>query len=219
MKGVRRKSLLAAPSASRSSRVSATPSVRRSVSESRALHELVNHSYPELRRIAAREIRASGLAQTITPSSLVAESVVRLMKQRKPPKNDRHLCGLATILMAQALSDRAKFRRAQKRGKGVRPGVLGGDVVEDMRNPRRDGGSEAGDRSVKELRDSVLEHMARLSTTQPRMMEILALHAVLDVPVPRVAELLGISERTAYRELADGRQRLAKRMGVREKKG
>ncbi len=218
MRAGRRKSLLAASSASRSNRASATPSVRRSVHDSRALHELVNHSYPELRRIAAREIRASGLAKTITPSSLVAESVVRLMKQRKPPTNDRHLCGLATILMAQALSDRAKFRRAQKRGKGVRPGLLGGDVVQDMRNPRRDAESEPGDCSIKELRDSVLEHMARLSTTQPRMMEILALHAILDVPVPRVAELLGISERTAYRELTDGRQRLAKRMGVREKR-
>jgi len=219
MKRVRRKPLLGASSKPQPERLRAAPSVRRTVRSSRALHELVNHSYPELRRIAAREIRASGLTKTITPSSLVAESVVRLMNQRKPPKNDRHLCGLATILMAQALSDRAKFRRAQKRGKGLRPGVLGGDVVDDMRNPRRDAGSEAGDRSVKELRDSVLEHMARLSTTQPRMMEILALHAVLDVPVPRVAELLGISERTAYRELADGRQRLAKRMGVREKKG
>lgn len=46
-------------------------------------------------------------------------------------------------------------------------------------------------------------------------MEVLTLHVVGGIPLPRVAELVGISERTAYRELEAGRAALARTVKAR----
>jgi DNA-directed RNA polymerase specialized sigma24 family protein len=46
------------------------------------------------------------------------------------------------------------------------------------------------------------------------MIEIITLHVVLDLPMDRVAEILGISTRTGYRELERGRAALARRLGL-----
>lgn len=55
--------------------------------------------------------------------------------------------------------------------------------------------------------------MAELSRTHPRMMEIVTLNVVLDMPMAKVAAMLGISVRTAYRELGIGRRKLAESLG------
>lgn len=180
-----------------------------------ALHALVNRNYPRLRDIAVRELRARRMARTCSPTSLVAESVVRLMRQRNVPTRRDHLCGLATILMAQALSDRAKLRRARKRGGRTRTLAIDAELTADHRRGRRL--SVEDHASAPDTTAAVLGQMAELSATHPRMMEILALHTLLDMPIPRVAEVLKISQRTAYRELDEARRRLAARLGIRTK--
>jgi DNA-directed RNA polymerase specialized sigma24 family protein len=178
-----------------------------------AIHTLVERNYATLRRMASREIRSSRQAGTITPTSLVAESVMRLMKQRKLPSTDPHLCGLAAVLMAQALSDRSKLRRARKRGGGIRPESIGSDVHVDRRRGRGVAADADPDLRGRVMRLELLQHMAELSRTHPRMMEIVTLHVVLDMPMPKVAALLGVSVRTAYRELVSGRRKLAEALG------
>ena len=178
-----------------------------------ALHDLVASNYASLREIAAREIRASKMARSITPSSLVAESVVRLMKQRTPPRTGTHLCGLATVLMAHALSDRAKLRRAAKRGAGRRPARLEADVGLDLRTRKR---TARADEAAEEaaMRATLVGHLEALARGRPRMVEIVTLHLVLGLPMERVAALVGTSLRTAFRELREGRGLLARRMGM-----
>jgi DNA-directed RNA polymerase specialized sigma24 family protein len=175
------------------------------------IHALVERNYATLRRIASRKIRSSHMWRTITPTSLVAETVVRLMKQRSMPATDPHLCGLATVLMAQALSDRIKHRRARKRGGGARPSALDADLTVDRR--RSDGRSKHGARLPLESAE-IIAQMTELARTNPRMIEIVTLHVVLDLPMDRVAEILGISTRTGYRELERGRAALARRLGL-----
>lgn len=175
------------------------------------IHALVERNYATLRRIASREIRSLDMARTITPTSLVAESVMRLMKQRSMPTTDPHLCGLATVLMAQALSDRIKHRRARKRGGGTRPRALDADLTVDRR--RADGRSQPEGR-LQVQRAEIVAQMTALAKTHPRMVEIVTLHVVLDLPMDRVAEILGISRRTGYRELERGREALARRLGL-----
>lgn len=191
------------------------PSARkaRAPRKSPRIHALVERNYASLRRIASREIRASRLAGTITPTSLVAESVMRLMKQRKMPATDPHLCGLATVLMAQALSDRSKFRRARKRGGGAKPAALDPDLHVDRRTGSPRAATEDLALRGRALRLELLQHMAELSRTHPRMMEIVTLNVVLDMPMAKVAAMLGISVRTAYRELDIGRRKLAESLG------
>jgi DNA-directed RNA polymerase specialized sigma24 family protein len=178
--------------------------------ESIELHALIERNYASLRRIARRSISIAWAADTISPTSLVAESVIRLMKQRSLPQNTPHLCGLATILMAQAIADRSKMRRAQKRGRGQRPVPLTGDVVHDRRRTR------AGERHGSISTAEILRHLEVLGASIPRTMEVVTLHLVLGIQLERVAEMLAISERTAYRELLLGRERLAQRLLLKD---
>ena len=92
------------------------------------LTRLVERNYAALRAIADREIAARNLARTVTPTSLVAETVVRLMRQRKVPHTVPHLCGLSTILMGQALTDRVRKSKARKRNGGRKPVALPEDL-------------------------------------------------------------------------------------------
>jgi len=173
---------------------------------------LIESNYPELRRIAARQLRSSRLAGTMSPTSLVSESVMRLMRQRTLPREPAHLRGLTTILMAQAMSDRMKLRRAAKRGKHVPHSPLTPDVHGDRRRALPGDSARPPAPALPAVQQSLLAHMSELTRTHPRMMEIVTLHLVLDVPMPRIAELLGISERTGYRELSEGRRKLARRL-------
>lgn len=152
------------------------------------------------------------MARTITPTSLVAEMVMRLMKQRNAPSTDPHLCGLSTVLMTQALSDRIKMRRARKRGGGARPLALDPELSVDRRRGDTARTSPGRIRFSVE-RGELLAHMAELSRTHPRMVEIVTLHVVLDLPMEQVATMLGISVRTGYRELECGRKALARSLG------
>jgi len=186
----------------------------RPASEAIAIHALVERNYASLRKVAQRSIAVAKAADTMTPTSLVAESVIRLMKQRSLPTNSPHLCGLATILMAQAIADRTKLRRAQKRGRGSKPIPIPSNVVDDRRRARERERDRPGTITTAEI----LRHLEVLGATIPRTMEVVTLHLVLGIPLERVAEMLSISERTAYRELSTGRDRLAQRLAQKEER-
>jgi DNA-directed RNA polymerase specialized sigma24 family protein len=175
-----------------------------------ALHALIERDYASLRRIARRRIAAAKSDDSISPTSLVAESVIRLMKQRSLPQNSPHLCGLATILMAQAIAEHSRLRRTQKRGCVQRPVLLKRNVTQDGRRTH-----------MNEQQDSIptaelLRHLEALGESIPRTMEVVTLHLVLGIQLERVAEMLSISNRTACRELLLGRKRLAERLTRKE---
>jgi DNA-directed RNA polymerase specialized sigma24 family protein len=112
--------------------------------------------------------------------------------------------------MAQAVADRSKLRRAQKRGRGVKPLPISNDVVDDRRRGR------AAERGGSISTAEILRHLEVLGASIPRTMEVVTLHLVLGIPLDRVAEMLSISQRTAYRELLNGRDRLAQRLRLKE---
>ena len=58
---------------------------------SSSLASLVERNYAALREIAAREIRSRRVCRSISPTSLVGETMVRLMLQRAIPESDTHL--------------------------------------------------------------------------------------------------------------------------------
>lgn len=169
---------------------------------------LVERNYTELRSIASREIVTRKLSRTITPSSLVAETVMRLMRQRELPRTSPQLCGLATLLMVRALSDRARRARARKRNGAQKPLPLVEDIHGDLRTGA---GTPAAQPPLLHAR--LLAGLERVSKQHPRPMEIITLRLVLGLPMPRVAELTGLSERTAYREMNEGLRILKQEMG------
>ena len=66
-------------------------------------------------------------------------------------------------------------------------------------------------------RTELLNALETLAESMPRQMEILTLHLVADIPLVRVAELVGVSERTAYRDLDEGRLALVKALRTSSK--
>jgi RNA polymerase sigma factor (sigma-70 family) len=174
--------------------------------------KLVEQHYASLRRIAARAIRNRTHPERMSPTSLVAETVLRLMQQREKPKSEDHLRGLATVFMTRVLADASRTRMAQRRGGGKATRSMQDPTVEiDLSLHARQAGERTPIRSLVD-RDELLRAMEEIAHEHPRPMEIVTLHLVADIPLARVATLVGVSERTAYRDLEEGRRALAQRL-------
>jgi len=173
---------------------------------------LVEQHYASLRRLAARAIRNRSHPERISPTSLVAESVIRLLQQRQKPSSEDHLRGLATVFMARVLADAGKARRRKKRGGGRVAKSIDDPAVEiDLSLHSRSRRTQTPIRSLVD-RDALLAAMEELAVEHPRQMEILTLHLIADIPLARVAALVGVSERTAFRDLEEGRRALARKL-------
>jgi len=176
--------------------------------------ELIEEHYATLRRLAARALRARTVPERMSPTSLVAESVMRLIQQREKPKSEEHLRGLATVFMARVLADHAKARLRLKRGGGRKTRSIDDpSIAFDLGSRSR--ANEQGHADAPIDQSVLLDAMAIVAEDHPRAMEVLTLHVVGGIPLPRVAELVGISERTAYRELESGRAALARTVKAR----
>jgi RNA polymerase sigma factor (sigma-70 family) len=185
-----------------------------SAPEEPTLAALLEQHYPTLRRMAAKALRDRASVERMSPTSLVAESVVRILAQRNKPIDGDHLRGLATVFMARVMSDHAKARMRAKRGSGRAARSLD-ELAEAGHEP---GGAD--DRRTQAplraliAREALLEAMQAVAEDLPRAMEVMTLHLVANIPLARVAELVGISERTASRDLDEGRSALAARLGA-----
>jgi RNA polymerase sigma factor (TIGR02999 family) len=83
------------------------------------LTELVTALYDELRRIAARHLRAERPEHTLQTTALVHEAYLRLFTDAQRPFADRvHFLAVASRVMRQVLVDYARARATGKRGGG-----------------------------------------------------------------------------------------------------
>lgn len=173
---------------------------------------LIEQHYATLRRLAARALRNRSHPERLSPTSLIAESVIRLLQQRQKPSSEEHLRGLATVFMARVLADASKNRRRAKRGGGQSPRSIDDPEIElDLSTKTSHPKSPTVIRSLVH-RDALLSAMEALAVEHPRKMEIITLHLVGDIPLARVATLVGVSERTAFRDLEAGRLALAAKL-------
>src|SRR6188472_1991223 len=75
--------------------------------------------YDELRRIAARYVSRERKSQTLQATALVNDAFVRLAAERpREFQNRTHFVAIAALSMRQILVQRARARRALKRGGG-----------------------------------------------------------------------------------------------------
>ena len=73
--------------------------------------------YDELRRVAARYIGRERRGQTLQATALVNEAFVRLVNEKaRSFQNRAHFVAIAALSMRQILVERARRRRAAKRG-------------------------------------------------------------------------------------------------------
>ncbi len=150
--------------------------------DAEAARQLYPRVYTELRSIAARCFRGSGLAPTLQPTALVHEAYLHLVDQTQAGWRSRlHFFAVAAMAMRQILVQHVRRRSAQKRGSDWRRVTLSAAVIEDRK-----------DVVLLDL-DDALTALEKLHERQARVVE---LRFFAELSVEEVAEVLGVSERT-----------------------
>lgn len=90
-----------------------------------AFEQLFPLLYPQLKRIADRQLRGERPGHTLEPTALVHEAFLELSGQRSAQFANRiHFLSVAAFVMRRILAEHARTRNAGKRGGGVAPVVL-----------------------------------------------------------------------------------------------
>jgi RNA polymerase sigma factor (TIGR02999 family) len=161
--------------------------------------ELLPALYAELRRLAATLAARRGPGQTLTPTALVHEAYVRLVRgQAAGWQGRRHFFGAAARAMREVLIEQARRKARLKRGGGQRV-----ELTEDMA-------------WVRPPADDVLaldEAIQQLQAEDPRLAEIVMLRYYSGLTVAETAAVVGVSVSTLTRDWRYARARLAGFLG------
>jgi RNA polymerase sigma factor (TIGR02999 family) len=148
--------------------------------------------YDELRRIAAGYIRRERPGQTLQATALVNEAFVRLASERpRAFANRQHFVAIAALSMRQILVQRARARKAAKRG-GAPDRVTLDERLVSTEPP-----------GVDVL--ALDEALTRLATFDPEQARIVELRYFGGLTVEETAEVMGTSPATVKRQWAMAR--------------
>ncbi|MCG8456207.1 MAG: sigma-70 family RNA polymerase sigma factor [Holophagales bacterium] len=166
----------------------------------RALDDLFERVYEELRAMARKRLRAQGSGQTLQTTELVHEAYFKLVaNQGIRPENRRHFFGAAVRAMRQILIDRARERAAEKRGGGRARITL-------------DQHFAAAERPADLLElDRALERFAR---EFPRPARTVQHRYFLGLTIQEVAEILEVSPRTVNADWSFAKAWLKRELSV-----
>jgi RNA polymerase sigma factor (TIGR02999 family) len=148
--------------------------------------------YDELRRIAARYIGRERPGQTLQATALVNEAFVRLVNEKaRGFQNRAHFVAIAALSMRQILVQRARARRAAKRGGAPERVTLDDRMLAD-----------SGPAVDVLVIDEALTRLAALDPVQARIVE---LRYFGGLTIEETAEALRTSPATVKREWAMAR--------------
>jgi RNA polymerase sigma factor (TIGR02999 family) len=167
--------------------------------EPSAAAELLPLVYDELRRMAAHKMAHEAPGQTLQPTALVHEAWLRLAGSDAPAfQNRAHFFGAAAQAMRRILVDRAREKKALKRGGDLERVEI--DAVE-LLSPMPDDELLALD-----------EALDRLATVDTRAAEMVKLCFFVGLTQEEAARELGVSLATAERIWAFARAWLLREM-------
>ena len=174
---------------------------RWSAGEPGALERLLPHVYAELRRLARIQLGRRNGHDTLQPTALVNDVLLKLIDRERPQalESGAHLYNTAARMMRQMLVDRARSAAADRHGGGW----LRDDFTRALELPIPE------QTRLPEL-DEALTELARL---EPRMAQVVELRYFIGLGVAEVAAMLGLEERTVYRDWAAARAWLKDRLG------
>lgn len=155
-----------------------------------SMDDLLPLVYGELKKIAARQLRAERTGHTLCTTALVHEAWLELSNlDRIKWQNRNHYLALAAQAMRRVLVDYAVARRAQKRGGGQPVEALDGDPLVLVQG-----------RSAELLDlDDALRRLAALDERQARVVECRFFGGM---SIEETAAALDISPATVKREWA-----------------
>lgn len=145
--------------------------------------------YAELRRLAAVVLRSESGHDTMQPTALLNDALMKLIAARAPQAEDReHFARIVARAMRQILVDRARRKLADKRGSGAKPVSL-----EDHDAP-----VDATPADLVAL-DDALATLARLDA---RAASVVELRVFAGFTIDETAQALGIHPSAVNREWA-----------------
>jgi RNA polymerase sigma-70 factor, ECF subfamily len=167
-----------------------------------ALDILAPRVYKELRRIAGNLMRVEQGGRTLTATALIHEAYLRLVDvSRIEVEHRAHFLALASKVMRQILLDKARRRRAAKRGDG--------GIHVDLDAAAEVVASETKDRALIAL-DDALEELARVDERRARVVEMRYFGGL---SVEETAAALHVSAETVMRDWKIARAWLTARIG------
>lgn len=148
---------------------------------------LMEITYRELRRIAAAHLRRERWACSVQATDLVHEAYLRLVGKASTDLRDRaHFFQVAAHVMRQILIDRARKRRAGKRGGGS-PQICLDQALDFVE-------AQSGDLLLLE------DALTRLQHADFRQCQVVEMRFFVGMSDDEIAEVLGVSSRTVNRE-------------------
>jgi RNA polymerase sigma factor (TIGR02999 family) len=153
--------------------------------DGQALERLVPLVYPELKRLARRQLARGRPGETLNTTGLVHEAYLKLVDQVRV--HDRqHFFRLAAQVMRQIVVDYARGITRLKRGAGHRPLPLDGTEI-----------------PVEEHAGAVLEvneALRRLELLERRLADVVECRFFAGLTIGETADALGVSAATVERD-------------------
>lgn len=170
-----------------------------------AVEKLLPLVYEQLRLLAAQKMAQEKPGQTLQATALVHEAYLRLVGSEDRGWDNRgHFFKAAAEAMRRILIEKARSKRTRRRGGEVERTDL---EVEDL---------PVG--SYLEVDDLIAldEALTRLAGADAVIADAVKLHCFAGLPLSRVAEILGVSPRTAERYWAFAKTWLFRQMSGEE---
>ncbi|MCB1589646.1 MAG: sigma-70 family RNA polymerase sigma factor [Xanthomonadales bacterium] len=156
--------------------------------------------YPELRRIARGVLRQHSGHDTLQPTALLNDALLKLAGAAPADTSDRvHFANVVARAMRQVLVDRARRKQADKRGAGLVPEPLDGQDIAEGATP--------------EQILAVDEALARLADLDPRAASVLELRVFGGLTIDETATAMGIHPSAVNREWAFASAWLKQQLG------
>jgi len=165
-----------------------------------AREELLSLVYDQLRALARQQMARERPDATLQPTALVHEAYLRLFGPTPLRCNDRKaFFSAAAEAMRRVLIDQARSRQRLKRGGQQRRTSLSG----------LDLASGVDEEKVLEIDDA----LCCLESSEPDVGAVIRLRFYGGLTAAETAEMLGVSERTVYRDWLYGRGWLIRQLG------
>jgi RNA polymerase sigma factor (TIGR02999 family) len=167
-----------------------------------AIESTIPFVYREMRQVARRQLRRERPGHTLSPTALVHETYLRLLRQRcAQGLEPGELLAVAGLTMRRILVDYARGRTRHKRG-----GESGTDRLEAFDDPPMPGEIAADDVLAV---DVALDRLARLDD---RARQVVEYRIFAGLTLDETADALGISSKSVQRTWTTARAWLRKEL-------
>ena len=166
--------------------------------------------YQKLRQVAAEKMANEAAGHTLQATALVHEAWLRVGGEAQGWQNRWHFFSAAAEAMRRILIDRARSKRAERHGGGLKHVDIDGVDGLEIAAP-------AEESELFELHES----LDLFATLYPQKAELVKLRYFAGLTLPEAAEVLGISTPTAERHWAIARvwlfREISRRRGEKSK--